>query len=349
VNDNIKAAMHRIDGEVPTKSVQDTGPLTNPRAAQGQLTPEMAIILNRITEAARHVPAFMQIPAEQARTQYAQSQAYWNEVLEQDVTIRRIGIPVATGMMDAVRISPRRSDGTTAGTLLYMHGGGWVVGSIDTHLGLMARLAATTGQDVVGINYGLAPEAPFPGGLNDCLAAWHWLRANSPPLQLESPWFVGGDSAGANLALALLLELRDAGESLPDSALLFYGVYAADNVTESHRLSGQGQFGLSSEKMAWFRNHYLNGSTAKAQSPCVAPLAADLHGLPPLLITAAEFDCLHDDSIALAQRAADAGVQFELIVYAGVIHGFMQMSRELPAAVTAFEDVAAFIQSRRHA
>ncbi len=102
-----------------------------------------------------------------------------------------------------------------AGTILHLHGGGWVFGNIRTHHGAMARLAERSGCTVIGIDYALAPEAPFPQGLNDCAWAWRWLRAHEPA---RGPWLVAGDSAGANLALSLMLDLRHAGEPLPDAA-----------------------------------------------------------------------------------------------------------------------------------
>jgi acetyl esterase/lipase len=235
--------------------------------------------------------------------------------------------------------------GRRGGTLLYLHGGGWVFGSTATHLGAMARLAELAGVTVIGIDYGLAPEAPFPAGLNDCTWAWRWLRAQADALSLSAPWFVAGDSSGANLALALLLDLRNAGETLPDAALLFYGVYAPDHTTESHLLCGQGQFGLTSEKMAWYRNHYLSGERRDPSDHRASPGYADLAGLPPLFVNAAGLDPLRDDSVLVAHRLAEVGGPFEFKVYEGVIHGFMQMSRELPEAMTAFKDAATFMHS----
>jgi acetyl esterase/lipase len=209
----------------------------------------------------------------------------------------------------------------------------------------MARLADKSGCNVVGIEYGLAPEQPFPQGLNDCTWAWRWLRANAGR-RAKDPWFVAGDSAGANLALAMMLDLRHAGEPLPDAALLFYGVYGADHDTASHRLVGDGRFGLSSAKMAWYRAHYL-ASGGHADDPRVSPLrAGSLHGLPPTLVTAAELDPLHDDSVALAAHLAEAGVDHRFIRYPGLHHGFMQMAGLLAEADRAYDDAAAFVRAR---
>jgi acetyl esterase/lipase len=234
-----------------------------------------------------------------------------------------------------------------AGTIVYLHGGGWVFGNVQTHRGAMARLARESGCVVVGINYGLAPEAPFPHGLNDCVWAWRWLRSQGDGRGDAAPWVIAGDSAGANLALSAMVELRDAAESLPDAALLFYGVYSADHATASHRRCGDGSFGLSSAKMAWYRSHYLAGGRGDGDDPRVSPLHANLHGLPPLLVTGAELDPLFDDSALLAKKLAETDTPYEFRRYAGLNHGFMQMAPSLPEARQAFRDAAAFLRGRR--
>jgi len=141
--------------------------------------------------------------------------------------------------------------------------------------------------------------------------------------------------------------LRDAGEALPDAALLFYGVYSADHETPSHRRCGDGNFGLSSAKMAWYRKHYLAGGRGHADDPRISPLHAELHGLPPILVTGAELDPLFDDSQALAKKLAETDTPFEFRRYSGMNHGFMQMGSALPEARQAFRDAAAFLRGRR--
>ena len=127
------------------------------------------------------------------------------------------------------------------------------------------------------------------------------------------------------------------------AAALFYGVYGPNEDTESYRLLGSGEFGLSTERMAWYRRHYLSGPAGDAHDPRHAPLLADLSGLPPLFVTAAGLDPLRDDSTALAQRLARTNTPFEFKLYEGVVHGFMQMGSMLPEARTAFSDAAAFL------
>lgn len=309
-----------------------------------RMSPAMASIFQRLQKEDGHLPNPMQIPLAEARTNFNACNVRWNQVDESAFSITRFSIPSAGGYhMPALRISPRH--GARPGTLLYLHGGGWVFGSNDTHLGAMARLAELSGLTVVGVDYRLAPEAPFPVGLNDAVWAWHCLRAEQASHGLSAPWFVAGDSAGANLALSLMLDLRHAGEALPDAALLFYGVYAANHQTESHLRCGQGQFGLSTEKMAWYRDHYLSGTRRNAADPRVSPLLAPLDGLPPIFLNAAGLDPLRDDSLLLAQKLAAANVPCQLKVVDGVVHGFMQMSSALPEALAAFQDAAAFTRA----
>ncbi len=323
------------------------------REAAPTLAPALHALLQRTQREDALLPDITTLPLDAARKQFNRIHARWNRIEVDHFRIEAFTIPApprrgrATGQgIAALRVNHRVHGDTRRGSILHLHGGGWVFGNNQTHLGAMARLAEVTGCSVIGIDYGLAPEAPFPAGLNDCAWAWRWLRSQADDSGLCS---VAGDSAGANLALATMIDLRNAGESLPDAALLFYGVYSADHKSASHRRCGSGEFGLSSDKMAWYRRHYLAGSTKAAHDesdPRVSPLWADLSGLPPLLVTAAELDPLFDDSTALAKRLADTDTPFEFRRYAGMNHGFMQLASELPEARLAFDDAAAFLRAR---
>ena len=310
-------------------------------SAELRMSPAMAAIFERTQREDAHLPNPMLIAWQEAQDNFHQTARRWNQIDESRVQTTYFTVPGPTGPLAAVRLNLRQ--GARAGTLLYLHGGGWVFGSVQTHLGAMARLAQVTGMSVVGIDYGLAPQAPFPAGLNDAAGAWRWLRAQAGELELTGPWLVSGDSAGANLALSMMLDLSQLGEPLPDAALLFYGVYSANHQSASHKLCGGGQFGLSSAKMAWYRQQYLCGSRQNPDDPRVSPALGNLQGLPPIYMNAAGLDCLRDDSVLLSQRLGQAGVAHEFKVVAGVTHGFMQMSSELPEALAAFEDAARFV------
>ena len=177
------------------------------------MSPGMAAIFARLQQEDAHLPNPMLVPWEQAQINFHHTSSRWNHVDFSVVQIDYFSVPCPTRQMPAVRLVPRTN--ARRGTLLYLHGGGWVFGSIQTHLGTMARLAELTGLTVIGIDYGMAPQAPFPEGLNDATWAWAWLRGNSSGLKsvsvladLTGPWLVSGDSAGANIALAMMLDLR---------------------------------------------------------------------------------------------------------------------------------------------
>jgi acetyl esterase/lipase/DNA-binding transcriptional regulator YhcF (GntR family) len=337
---------HHIESVVGDDEAQDDLP---PR-----MTPRLAALWQRVQSEDAALPDIMTLPLDAARQQFEAINARWNHLDAGRYRIDKFTIPappragraagegIAALRVEAVKASKGKK--RDAGTIVFIHGGGWVFGNVQTHRGAMARLAELSGCVVIGIDYGLAPEAPFPHGLNDCVWAWRWLRSQG--INSGAPWFIAGDSAGANLALSSMIELRDAGEALPAAALLFYGVYSADHSTHSHRRCGDGSFGLSSAKMAWYRTHYLAGGRGHLDDPRVSPLHADLEGLPPLLVTGAELDPLFDDSVALAKRLAETDTPYEFRRYAGVNHGFMQMGRELPEARQAFRDAAAFLRER---
>lgn len=287
------------------------------------------------------------LPLAEARAGYEAVQRGWRPTLPSDITVAHFSIPGALSDIPAVRIVPANGS-EPIGRLLYLHGGGWVLGSIDTHLSPMAHLALGAGLEVIGINYRLAPEFPFPAGLNDSLSAWRWLRSTSP-MGAAPLCMIGGDSAGANLAVGVMLSLRDAQAQLPDAALLFYGAYAADEDTLSHRAFGNGDYGLSSNRMAWFRQLYLDRSTppVKATDPLVAPLHADLHGLPHLFVLSAQCDALCTEGELFAQRARDAGVEVQESIQPGLIHGFLQMLGMVPEVMTAIGCASAFVRSQQ--
>ncbi len=312
------------------------------------LAPNVVPVIEAIRAANQSTVDPATLPLAEARARYEDVQRGWRPTLPSDVAIERFSIPCAPSDLSAVRIVPAQTR-ELVGQMLYLHGGGWVFGSIDTHLSPMAHLAARTGLEVIGINYRLAPEFPFPDALNDSLAAWRSLSSTWPGA--PSLRFIGGDSVGANLAVGLMLSLRNAGSTLPDAALLFYGAYAADEETLSHRTFGDGSYGLSSSRMAWFRKLYLERSLppVAVTDPLVAPLHADLRGLPPLFVLSAQCDVLCTEGDLFAQRAKEAGVSVQDSIQPGLIHGFLQMVGIVPEVMTAIDEAAAFVRSQRRA
>ncbi|UFU05945.1 alpha/beta hydrolase [Ruania halotolerans] len=213
--------------------------------------------------------------------------------------------------------------------VLMLHGSGWVIGTIDLADEPARQLALDTGYVVITVNYQKAPEHPFPQPLDDCAAAFTWMRDHAADLGIDRDRIaVVGDSAGGNLAAALCLRLRDQGVDGPAAQALLYPALAPDFTTASHRKYDEGT-GLSSADMRWFWSHYLHGQL-NDPDPHAAPLTArSLTGLPPAYIAAVEHDVLHDDATAYARRLADAGTSVELEEYPGMIHGFYWMDAVL--------------------
>lgn len=213
--------------------------------------------------------------------------------------------------------------------LVWLHGGGWVVGDLETHDGLCRRLAAHAGCVVVAVDYRLAPEHPFPAGLEDALAAVRWARGAGPG---DGRLALGGDSAGGNLAAAVTLVQRDAGERPVDLQVLVYPAVDWRREAPSHAEFATG-FVLTEADIRWFQSHYRPPDPLDPRvSPLLAPSAA---GLPPAIVTTAGFDPLRDEGEAWAGRLREAGVPVTWLDEAALVHGYTVMDGVLPAADAA--------------
>jgi acetyl esterase len=227
-----------------------------------------------------------------------------------------------------------------SGAIYYIHGGGWFACDVDTHDRMLRSLAAQSGLSVFGIDYRLSPEHVFPAALEDCLAGWHWLRGNAAKFQIDpSRITIAGDSAGANLALAVTLSERDAGRPMPVAAALLYGCFAPFLQTASRQRYGGGPYGLTGARMDWYWNNYL-GPAAAAPPVLAAPLHADFHGLPPHYLGFAECDVNADENPMLAERMRNAGVTVTLDPWPRLTHGVLQMTRDVAAARAAVANIA---------
>lgn len=222
------------------------------------------------------------------------------------------------------------------GAFVYLHGGGWVIGSLEAADADCRQVANATGCTVFSVDYRLAPERKYPAALEDGYAALEWACDHAGELGVdERRLVVGGSSAGGNLAAAACLLARDrGGPAIAMQVLLQPALWVANDATESMRTSASG-YGLDRATMDWFARHYIR-TEEDALDPLVSPyLAKDLRGLPPALIITAEFDPLRDDGELYGKRLRDAGVEATVIRYCGMIHGFMGM----PAVETS--DLAA--------
>jgi len=228
--------------------------------------------------------------------------------------------------------------------LVYLHGGGWVWNSIDTHDRTMRHYAAASGCAVLGPDYALSPEAVFPQALEECAGVARLLAARGAEWGLDATRMaLGGDSAGANLALGAALLLR---EQAPEIALrgllLGYGVYDCRFDTSSYEEFAEG-YGLTRERMRFYWDCYAP-QQADRFSPFAAPLRADLRGLPPVHMTLTELDVLASENFAMEERLRAAGVAVEAALFRGTVHGFLRAAGHVAAADRALTEAGAWLR-----
>ena len=216
--------------------------------------------------------------------------------------------------------------------LVFVHGGGWTVGSIDDFDSSIRRLVNSSGLLVAAMDYRLAPENPFPAGLNDVIATVKWIKENGESIGIDPNRIaLGGDSAGANLALASAIALSNEGQGDALRALyLLYGLYTPDKNTESMQLFGNGEYGITKTQFQWVMNLTFQ-RPEDWNNPLAFPILDNLTGrLPPIYIAAMGLDPLRDDSILLADKLRLAGQEHYLSVWPGVAHGALSLISVTP-------------------
>ncbi|MGE0830091.1 MAG: alpha/beta hydrolase [Hyphomonadaceae bacterium] len=226
-----------------------------------------------------------------------------------------------------------------AGVLLYFHGGGYGMGSVATHRGLVGRLAAGARMRALSVEYRLAPEHPYPAALEDALAAYSWLRTRHAPQSI----FLAGDSAGGGLVLALLLALRSSNEPMPAGAVCMSPWTDMACTGASMETRAEADPAVMAASLADFARAYLNG--AMPTTPLASPLYGDLTGLPPLLILVGDAEILLDDSTRLAERARAAGVDVTLEIWPEMIHIWPYFAPRLQEGREAIARMAAFVRA----
>jgi acetyl esterase len=259
--------------------------------------------------------------------------------------VREVEIDGATGRLRARHYAPAEIGGPHP-LLVFVHGGGWTIGDLDTHDEPCRLLCRHAGVHVLSVDYRLAPEHPFPAALDDVLAALRWAQANAEQLGADPRRFaIGGDSAGGNLsAVAAQLCARD-GDAAPALQIL---IYPATDFVERHRSSelfGEG-FYLTNANRDWCERHYLDSTGADRADPRVSPLRApDLSGLPPAIVVTAAFDPLRDEGEAYARALRAAGTPVALYRARGLIHGLINMTSVNRAAREATVTLAGMIRA----
>jgi acetyl esterase len=226
--------------------------------------------------------------------------------------------------------------------VVYYHGGGWVLGSLETHDGTCRRLADGADAVVVSVDYRMGPEDRFPAAVDDSYAALQWVTVNAAELGADPTRLaVAGDSAGGNLAAVMSQLARDGGPAIRFQ-LLIYPVTDHEFTSVSMEENAEGYY-LTRDAMRWFYDHYLN-DPAEGDDPRVSPLRnADLSGLPPAFVLTAEYDPLRDQGIAYADALRGAGNTVAMTMYEGLFHGFFSMFDFIDAGKAAFDDAIAAV------
>ena len=306
------------------------------------LDPQVKMILEQI-EALGHPPIEQLVP-EALRASFANLAAFGKYPDGRAPTEDRT-IPGPAGEIPIRVYRPNSDEPLPA--VVYFHGGGWVIGNIETHDATCQQLSTSVPAVVVSVDYRLAPEHPFPAAVEDCLAATNWVHEHAGDLGADgSRLAVAGDSAGGNLAAVVSIKARDAGGPRISFQLLVYPATDLTRAFPSHLANGEG-FLLTTGAMDWFLDHYVPESERK--NPDASPLFADsLAGLPPALVITAEFDPLRDEGEAYAQRLRESGVDAKASRYDGMIHGFYGMDLLLPKATDAVEESVSALRGALH-
>jgi acetyl esterase len=261
--------------------------------------------------------------------------------------ISELSAPGPTGAAIPLRIyrGAGTAPGDTLPALVYFHGGGWVIGDLDTHDGLCRHLANAAQCIVVAVDYRLAPEHKFPAAVEDCFDATLWIAQEAAAFGIDRERLaVGGDSAGGNLAAVVSLIARDRGAPKLRCQALLYAAVECGMTHASHDRFAEGYL-LTRPTMKWFYDQYLRGPVDVDDWRASPLRAADLSGVAPALVLTAGNDVLCDEGQAYARRLQEAGVAVQLRYFPDQIHGFLTMGKIVEAARPALDDIAAALQA----
>jgi acetyl esterase/lipase len=303
------------------------------------LDPQAKAVIDLVVKSGR--PAYNTLAPKDARQLFRETRPASTPAPPEIGSVRNV---TAGGPHGPIPLRVYRPAGVPAATPLpacvFFHGGGWVIGDLDTYDVLGRQLTAGSGVSVIAVDYRLAPEHRFPAAVDDAWAATRWVVAHAGELGLDaSRLAVGGDSAGGNLAAVVSLLARDAGALSIALQVLIYPVTDVAAESRSYQDFADGYL-LTRDAMRWFIAHYLetpDAATDWRASPLRAP---SLAGLPPALVVTAGFDPLRDEGEAYARGLRDAGVRVDSVGYGGMIHGFVPMGRLIDTAAHAVTLIA---------
>jgi acetyl esterase len=307
------------------------------------LDPQVKAVIELVIKSGR--PAYNTLSPKDARQLFRETRPASTPTPPEIGTVTNL---LAEGPTGAIPVRLYRPVGAAADAslpaLVYFHGGGWVIGDLETHDVLCRQITAEAGIEVVAVDYRLAPEHKFPAAADDAWAATRWVVANAGRLGIDPQRIaVGGDSAGGTLAAVVALLARDAGAPAIAFQALLYPVTDVGTETRSYRDFADGYL-LTRDSMRWFFDHYLKSSDEAADwrvSPLRAP---SLAGVASALIITAGFDPLRDEGEAYARALRDAGVRVDYVCYGGMIHGFVPMGRLIDTGNRAVSHIAASLR-----
>jgi len=301
------------------------------------LDPDAAAVYKAFQEAGR--PAY--------ETLTAQARFATNPEPPELARVTQLAIPAPHGVIPArlyVPKEPRRHDGLSP-ALVFFHGGGWVIGDLDSHDVVCRQLAVEGALIVISVDYRLAPEHKFPAAVEDAIAATKWVAATAHELGIDaSRLSIGGDSAGGNLTAVVALAARDGdGPAIAGQVLIYPATDFA--MTHSSHSEPETSVLLTHSVIRWFRDHYLNGATDIHDWRASPARAASLIGLPPAYVLTAGADPLRDEGDEYAERLKQAGVPVTTKHYPGQFHGFFTMGKLLREANVAVREIGAWLKA----
>src|SRR5215472_6152880 len=308
------------------------------------LDPDAAAVYKAFQEAGR--PAYETLTAPEAREYYMQARLVVNPDPPELESAKDIAIPAPHGSIPARLYTPKtlRKTNGLAPCLIFFHGGGWVIGNVETHDVVCRQLAHEGQLKVISVDYRLAPEHKFPAGLDDAIAATRWISANARQLGVDAArLIVGGDSAGGNLAAVVSLAARDAGGPKISGQMLVYPATEFARKHPSHQ-DPETSILLTHSVIGWCMNHYLGGADISdwRASPARAKTFA---GLPPAYVLTAGGDPLRDEGDEYAARLKEAGVPVAYKHFPGQFHGFFTMGKLLKQADVAVTEIATWLKA----
>ena len=278
-------------------------------------------------------PPFETLTPDEARRIYAAGRPVLQRDPAEVAVVQDVIVPGPGG---EIRLRVYRGAGTQANTelpcLVFLHGGGWVIGDLDSHDGVCRSLANAAACCVVSVDYRLAPEHRFPAAVEDAEAALHWVAAHAAELHIDATRIaIGGDSAGGNLAAVLALIARDSGTSVPVFQVLFYPAVDLTMTWESYDRITEG-VPLTAATMRWFVEHYIPSPADRSDWRASPMRAASLAGVAPALVVTAGHDPLASEGIAYAERLEREGIAVTALHLSDHVHGFLTMNRVVAVA-----------------